>query len=61
MPLAAARDTHLAEDCQDEFCPRLPCRMFKEGYRRGHASGYDAGYDAGYDQGYSNADSASGG
>ena len=37
MPLAASvRNPHLAEDCDDEFCPRLPCRMFKEGFRRGY-------------------------
>ena len=40
MPLAApVRNPHLAEECDDDFCPRLPCRMFKEGFRRGYESG----------------------
>ncbi len=54
MPLGApARNTHLAEDCDDDFCPRLPCRMFKEGCERGYERGYDEGYAAGYASGYS--------
>jgi flagellar biosynthesis/type III secretory pathway protein FliH len=56
---------HLAEQCKDELCPRLPCRMWKdgygkgwddgyeEGYRKGYAAGYSAGYAAGYSAGYS--------
>jgi hypothetical protein len=54
MPLAApVRNPHLAEDCDDEFCPRLPCRMFKEGIRRGDEKGYDEGFAAGFAAGYS--------
>jgi flagellar biosynthesis/type III secretory pathway protein FliH len=44
---------HLAEQCEDEGCPRLPCRMFKEGYRKGYDRGYADGYAAGYAAGYS--------
>ena len=52
MPLAASvRNPHLAEDCDDEFCPRLPCRMFKEGFRRGYEKGPDEGYATGYGDG----------
>ena len=29
---------HLAEQCRDDDCPRLPCRMFKAGYRKGYAT-----------------------
>ena len=48
MPVAASvRNPHTAEDCTDEFCPRLPCRMFKEGFRRGYEKGFDEGYAAG--------------
>ena len=54
MPLAASvRNPHLAEDCTDEFCPRMPCRMFKEGFRRGREQGFEEGYAAGYGAGYS--------
>ena len=54
MPLAApARNPHLAEECDDGFCPRLPCRMFREGSRRGYEKGYDEGYATGYAAGYS--------
>lgn len=52
MPLASVRNPHLAEDCDDEFCPRLPCRMFKEGYSRGYEKGYDDGYAVGYGAGF---------
>ena len=44
---------HLAETCEDELCPRLPCRMFKDGYRKGYDRGYEDGYAAGYRDGYS--------
>jgi flagellar biosynthesis/type III secretory pathway protein FliH len=44
---------HLAEQCEDELCPRLPCRMFKDGYRKGYDRGYEDGYAAGYGAGYS--------
>jgi hypothetical protein len=52
---------HLAERCRDDDCPRLPCRMWKDGYQRGaedaaataYASGFAAGAAQGYAQGYS--------
>lgn len=62
---------HMAEQCHDDVCPRLPCRMFKagyekgwddgfeEGYRLGYAAGYSAGYAAGYSAGFA-AGAASG-
>jgi len=43
---------HLAETCEDELCPRLPCRMFKDGYRKGYDRGYADGYRDGYSAGY---------
>ena len=53
---------HLAESCQDEDCTRLPCRMYKQGYRagyeRGHREGWDQGYAAGHSAGYSAGHSA---
>ena len=62
MPLAASvRNPHLAEDCDDEFCSRLPCRVFREGYRRGYEKGYDEGYAAGYATGYADGASSRGG
>ena len=52
MPAVASVRGHTAEECTDEFCPRLPCRMFKEGLRRGYENGHDEGYAAGYAEGY---------
>jgi flagellar biosynthesis/type III secretory pathway protein FliH len=49
---ATGSSDHLAERCEDELCPRLPCRMFKAGYRKGYGAGYEAGYAAGYGAGY---------
>jgi len=49
----AATREHLAEHCRDEGCPRLPCRMFKAGYRKGYDDDYSAGFAAGYSAGYS--------
>jgi len=43
---------HLAEQCGDESCPRLPCRMFKAGYEKGWREGYAKGYADGYTAGY---------
>ena len=51
---ARGTNDHLAEQCEDEGCPRLPCRMFKEGYRKGYDRGYSAGYRDGYSAGYAN-------
>jgi hypothetical protein len=44
---------HMAEHCKDAGCLRLPCRMFKAGYRKGYEEGYEDGYAAGYGAGYS--------
>jgi hypothetical protein len=44
---------HLAEHCRDDLCRRLPCEMFKAGYRKGYDEGYEDGYAAGYGAGYS--------
>jgi hypothetical protein len=43
---------HYAELCRDDLCPRLPCRMFKDGYQYGYHKGYEEGYVAGYGAGY---------
>ncbi len=55
---------HLAEQCKDDGCMRLPCRMFRAGYRKGWDDGYQQGYfegeAAGFAAGYS-AGMASGG
>jgi hypothetical protein len=44
---------HLAEQCRDSLCPRLPCRMWKDGYRVGYDKGWEEGYAAGFGAGYS--------
>jgi len=51
---ATRQPEHLAEQCEDEDCPRLPCQMFKAGYRKGYDRGYSAGYRDGYSAGYAN-------
>ena len=51
---------HLAEHCRDEWCQRLPCRMWKDGYERGYEDGQSAGYASGYAAGYSAGYSAGG-
>lgn len=43
---------HLAERCEDELCPRLPCRIFKDGCRKGYDRGYSDGYQAGAASGW---------
>jgi hypothetical protein len=47
---------HLAETCQDDYCPRFPCRLWKRahqaGYDKGRQEGYDEGHAAGYSAGY---------
>ena len=54
--MTSARNDHLAEYCEDETCRRLPCEMFKAGYRKGYDRGYAQGFQdgeaAGYAQGY---------
>lgn len=43
---------HLAEQCKDDGCPRLPCRMFRAGYRKGWDDGYNQGYFEGEAAGF---------
>ncbi len=43
---------HMAEQCKDESCPRLPCRMWKAGYRKGYDDGWNDGYMAGEAAGF---------
>lgn len=43
---------HLAEHCHDELCRRLPCEMFKAGYRKGLADGESRGHARGRAEGY---------
>jgi hypothetical protein len=52
---------HLAERCRDDWCQRLPCRLYKDGYERGYEDGQGAGYASGYAAGYSAGYSASAG
>ncbi len=56
---------HLAEYCTDDTCPRLPCRMYRDGYRRGYDRGYAQGFRdgeaAGFSAGYSAGLAAAGG
>jgi hypothetical protein len=35
---------HLAEQCKDELCPRLPCQMFKAGQREAAEREYTRGW-----------------
>ncbi len=44
---------HLAEQCKDEACVRMPCRMWKAGYRAGWDKGYQQGWMEGEAAGYS--------
>jgi hypothetical protein len=65
--MGLARSTepeHRYDRCTDQYCPRWPCRVYKEGfeagyrrgfdegYAKGYAVGYEAGYKKGYDAGY---------
>jgi hypothetical protein len=38
--------------CDDEDCPRYPCRIYREGYADGYGDGNAAGYAAGSADGY---------
>ena len=57
--MGLARSTeqeHRYQLCQDQYCPRSWCRIYKEGYENGdfdgHRRGYDEGYAKGYTEGY---------
>jgi hypothetical protein len=43
---------HRYQLCDDEYCDRFPCRVYREGYEAGHAAGYGAGQAAGHAGGY---------
>lgn len=49
---AGARQEHRYQLCEDEYCERFPCRVYKEGFRNGWSAGYERGYAIGYVQGY---------
>ena len=54
MGLAApVREEHRYQLCDDEYCDRFPCRIYKEGYRNGYQDGYADGNTAGYAAGFS--------
>ena len=44
---------HQYQLCNDDDCPRFPCRVYKEGYARGYQDGVITGYAAGYADGFS--------
>jgi flagellar biosynthesis/type III secretory pathway protein FliH len=53
MALAAGtRDEHRYQLCDDEYCDRFPCRVYREGFAAGHEAGTAAGYAAGRADGY---------
>ena len=43
---------HRYQTCNDEYCERFPCRVYKEGYQNGYADGHGAGYSSGFAEGY---------
>ena len=48
----APASEHRYQLCDDEFCDRFPCRVYKEGYADGYDDGHRRGYDEGYAAGY---------
>jgi hypothetical protein len=52
VALRATEQEHRYAECPDDFCPRFPCRVYKEAYRDGYEDGYSAGSAAGYAAGY---------
>jgi hypothetical protein len=50
--LAGTSAEHRYQACDDEWCERFPCRVYREGYEAGHASGSASGYAAGHADGY---------
>ena len=51
--LPGTREQHRYQTCDDEYCDRFPCRVYREGYRNGREDGYGEGYTAGYASGFS--------
>ena len=43
---------HRYQTCDDEWCDRFPCRVYREGYEAGYGAGSAAGYAAGRADGY---------
>ena len=39
-------------DCNDDSCPRFPCRVYREGFVDGYYKGWEDGYTEGYAKGY---------
>ena len=48
----APKPEHRYQTCDDEWCDRFPCRVYREGYEAGHAAGSASGYAAGRADGY---------
>ena len=48
----AAGSEHRYQACDDEYCDRFPCRVYREGYEAGYSAGHAAGYAAGRADGY---------
>lgn len=49
---ASTQQEHRYQQCDDEYCERFPCRVYKEGYQEGYADGHGAGYSSGMADGY---------
>jgi hypothetical protein len=49
---AGDRQEHRYQLCNDKYCDRFPCRVYKEGFENGRLRGYDEGYPDGYVKGY---------
>lgn len=50
--LPGPREEHRYQLCDDEYCERFPCRVYKEGYEAGYGAGAGGGYAAGRADGY---------
>ena len=53
MALLAGTDAeHRYQLCNDEWCDRFPCRVYREGHRDGFDEGRAVGEVAGYASGF---------
>jgi hypothetical protein len=50
--LPGTREPHRYQTCDDEFCTRFACVVYKEGFEAGFSSGAASGYSAGRADGY---------
>ena len=50
--LPGTRGQHRYQTCDDEYCDRFPCRVYRVGYAAGHGAGFGAGYTEGRADGY---------